>query len=49
MNLKKIKSDNFTVRNRENFNIIIAIAIQEKLTIILHFGGTNNIFAYCNM
>ena len=42
---KMIKSDNFTINNRENFNI--AIAILEKLIIgyiiISNFWGINNI------
>ena len=48
-----IKSDNFTRSNREKSNI--AIAILEKLywldgtIIISYFGGSNNIFADCNM
>ena len=36
---KKIKSDDFTRRNREKSNIAI-------VTIIFHFGGTNDILEY---
>ena len=47
---KKIKSDNFAMGNRGKSNIDIAILkkiIIGWYQIILHFWGTNNIFADC--
>ena len=45
-----IKSDNFTMSNREKSNIAIAILENEwfdSTIIISYFGGSNNIFADC--